>query len=242
MDSPLSARQSFVQGARDTIPLLIAAIPFGIVYGALAVAGGLSELATLAMSILVFAGSSQFIAVTLLAASAALPVILMTVFIVNLRHMLYAASLMPEVKAWPQYLRAITAFWLTDETYAVVANRIIRRPRDPLLHWYYLGSALAMYGNWILCSYIGMTLGKQIPDLTSWGLDIAMVVAFIGIVVPLLQDLPKIACALTAGICAALTFDWPNQTGLLLSSLLAIVVGLLIERSQNSQEVQACQK
>ncbi len=238
MNSPTDTRgRAFAQGARDTVPLIFAAIPFGVVYGALAIANGLSQEATLAMSALVFAGSSQFIAVTLLASAAALPVMLLTVFIVNLRHMLYSASLMPEVKAWPQRLRLFTAFFLTDETYAVVANHVIRKPGDPLLPWYYLGSGMTMYSNWVLCSFLGMTLGQQIPDLTGWGLDIAMVVAFIGIVVPLLHSFPRICCALVAGLGSVLCYDWPNQMGLLFSSLLAIAVGLLLERMSPAAEV-----
>jgi len=231
MNNPTQTRSgAFLNGARDTFPLILAAIPFGIVYGALAVAGGLSQAATLAMSLFVFAGSSQFIAVTLLASAAALPVIILTVFIVNLRHMLYAASLMPEVKSLPQRVRAILAFWLTDETYAVVANRINQQPNDPQLCWYWIGSAVAMYSNWVFCSWLGMTLGQQIPDLTSWGLDIAMVVAFIGIVVPSLKALPQWACALTAAVAAMASYDWPHQTGLLFSAVVAIAVGLLLEQ------------
>ena len=85
----------FLQGAVDSSPLILAAIPFGLIFGALAITTGLSAWATLSMSLFVFAGASQFIAVSLLASATALPVILLTVFVVNLRHMLYAASLMP---------------------------------------------------------------------------------------------------------------------------------------------------
>ncbi|MFT5658768.1 MAG: 4-azaleucine resistance transporter AzlC [Gammaproteobacteria bacterium] len=221
----------FLTGMRDTLPLIVAAIPFGIVYGALAISQGLSEWLTMSMSLFVFAGASQFIAVTLLASSAAFPVILLTVFIVNLRHMLYATTFMRQVGHLPQWLRMPMAFWLTDETFAVASNRVLREPDAPGFTWYYLGSCIAMYSNWILCTWIGLTLGQQIPDMTSWGLDVAMVVAFVGIVVPLLQYRAHWACAFTAVVAAALTYHWPHQTGLLFSSLLAIGVGLLLESS-----------
>jgi 4-azaleucine resistance transporter AzlC len=223
----------FLTGARDTLPLILAAIPFGIVYGALAMNNGLSQWASLAISLFVFAGSAQFIAVTLVASAAALPVILLTVFVVNLRHMLYAASLMPWMTGLPQRMRALMAFWLTDETYAVVTNRITRDPELSGLPWYYCGSGLAMYGNWILCTWLGITLGQHVPDITRWGLDIAMVVAFIGIVVPALQSRAQWACALSAGACSLLTWDWPHQSGLLLTALVAITVGVVLERRDN---------
>ncbi|NVK42429.1 MAG: AzlC family ABC transporter permease [Oceanospirillaceae bacterium] len=220
----------FLTGARDTLPLILAAIPFGIVYGALAMSNGLSEWATLAISLFVFAGSAQFIAVTLVASAAALPVILLTVFVVNLRHMLYAASLMPWVSGLPQRLRALMAFWLTDETYAVVTNRIGKDPELTGLPWYYCGSALAMYGNWVFCTWLGITVGQQLPSLTDWGLDVAMVVAFIGIVVPALRNRAQWACALSAGTCALLTHDWPHQSGLLFTAVVAIAIGVTLER------------
>ncbi len=220
----------FLTGARDTLPLILAAIPFGIVYGALATSNGLSQWATLAISLFVFAGSAQFIAVTLVASAAALPVILLTVFVVNLRHMLYAASLMPWVSQLGQKIRMLMAFWLTDETYAVITNRIGKDPALQGLPWYYCGSGLAMYSNWVLCTWLGITLGQRIPTITAWGLDVAMVVAFIGIVVPALQSRAQWACALSASACSLMTWDWPHQSGLLLAALLAITVGVTLER------------
>ncbi|WP_022950408.1 AzlC family ABC transporter permease [Leucothrix mucor] len=228
----------FLQGARDTLPLIVAAIPFGIVYGAMAQAAGLTQWEALGMSLFVFAGSSQFIAVTLLASAAAFPVIAMTVFIVNLRHMLYSASLMQAAKQVPALLRVPMAFWLTDETYAVVANRLrAKQDSGTGFYTYYIGSALTMYLNWQLCTWIGVMVGESVPDMTQWGLDIAMVVAFIGIVVPALQHLAHWACAATAAVSILLTYDWPHQSGLLFSSLLAIAVGILVLKRQ-----QACEQ
>ncbi|MBL4824115.1 MAG: AzlC family ABC transporter permease, partial [SAR324 cluster bacterium] len=158
-----SKSQLFLQGAVDSSPLILAAIPFGLIFGALAITTGLSAWATLGMSLFVFAGASQFIAVSLLASAAALPVILLTVFVVNLRHMLYAASLMPQVANLPQRLRLPMAFWLTDETFAVVSNKVARNEDTSGLHWYFLGSALAMYSVWATCTVIGIVMGQQIP-------------------------------------------------------------------------------
>lgn len=225
----LAPYQQLLNGARGTLPLLVSAMPFAIVYGALAISGGLTPWAALGMSLFVFAGASQFIAVTLLASSTALPVILLTVFVVNFRHMLYAVSLMPQVAHLPQRWRLPMAFGLTDETYAVVSHRINQPDRGDHLHYYYLGSALAMYFNWVFFTGVGILLGEKIPNMATWGLDVAMIVAFVGIVVPALKYQAHWACAFTAAVCAALTFDWPHQSGLLLSALLAIVVGITLE-------------
>jgi len=225
---PQQSRRLFFEGARDTLPLIIAAIPFGMVFGALAQTNGLSVGATLSMSALVYAGSSQFIAATLAGTAASLPVIIVTVFIVNLRHMLYATSLMPHVTQLPQHQRAIMAFWLTDETFATISHHLQTHTKPGELLYYYLGSATAMYLNWQACTAVGVFLQQRIPDMTSWGLDIAMVVAFTGIVVPLLRDKSQWACAGVASVTALFTHDWPHQSGLLFSSLLAIAVGVAL--------------
>lgn len=223
-------------GAVETLPLVIAAFPFGIVFGALAQSTGLDFAVTLGMSAIVFAGASQFIAITLLAAATAMPVILMTVFVVNLRQMLYSANLMHHVEHWPQRWRAPLAFWLTDETFAAVSDRLNRHPGAPGLRWFYLGSALFMYSFWQTATVLGFTLGEQVPGLADWGLDVAMIVAFVGIVVPLLKARADWACAVVAFVSALLTHTWPHQSGLLFSSLLAIAVGLWLGKGSRARE------
>lgn len=219
-------------GALETLPLVVAAFPFGIVFGAMANSMELGVGVTLGMSAIVFAGASQFIALTLLASAAVLPVIVMTVFIVNLRQMLYSANLMHHVGGWPRWQRAVLAFFLTDETFAAVSDRINRHPNEPGLRWFYLGSALFMYSFWQLSTVLGYTLGEEIPGLENWGLDIAMVVAFIGIVVPALKQRADWACAAVALCGAVVTHDWPHQTGLLFSSLLAVATGMALSESR----------
>ena len=215
-------------GALETLPLVVAAFPFGIVFGALAQSDGLGFDVALGMSAIVFAGASQFIAITLLGAASAMPVIVLTVFIVNLRQMLYSANLMPQVKNWPQRWRLPLAYLLTDETFAAVSDRLNRHPDAPGLRWFYLGSAVFMYSFWQLATVLGYLLGEQMPGLADWGLDVAMIVAFVGIVVPALKAKADWACAGTAFVAAAFSWHWPHQTGLLFSSLLAIAVGMWV--------------
>ncbi len=240
--SPASiSSRFFVLGIVDTVPLILAAIPFGIIYGALAYSSGLSYWGALAMSVFVFAGSAQFIAVGLVAVAASLPVILVTVFIVNLRHTLYAATLMPQVAGLSQSWRIPMAFFLTDETFATVTNRLNRSTTDIDIRWYYFGSALFMYLNWQLCTFIGLTLGEQIPDIKDWGLEVAMIVAFIGIVIPLLKTKAHWCCVIATVPMVLITYEWPHQLGLLFSSLVAILVGLGIEKVAGQQPEVCCE-
>lgn len=226
----MSRVRQVLHGARDTVPMIVGAIPFGLIFGTLATTAGLSFWQTQTMSLWVYAGSAQFIAVTMLAGGASLAVILLTTFVVNLRHALYSATLQPFVRHLPQRWRAPLAFGLTDETFAVVHRRYTEGTDTGQRHWYFLGSALAMYTNWQLCTALGSAFGQALPNLAAWGLDFALLATFIGIVVPLLRSRPQAAAALAAGGVALLTHDWPYKLGLLAATLAGIVLGVVLER------------
>jgi 4-azaleucine resistance transporter AzlC len=221
------ALQNALDGARDSLPLVLAAVPFGILYGALAQASGLSLFTSMAMSLIVFAGSSQFVAVSLLLTATPILVVILATFFINLRHLMYSAHLTQHVRHLSSPLRALLAFWLTDETFATVANKVSGSFEPKLLHYYYLGSAVFMYSNWQLCSYIGYEIGLQLSDPLSWGLDIALVVAFIGVITPALVNKAMWLCAIAASVSALITHAWPYQSGLIFSMLLGICVGVL---------------
>ena len=227
---PPTRKYEFWSGVKATIPLVVGAIPFGIIYGALAVNSGLSATGSLAMSLVVFAGSSQFIATGLVASGASTAVIILTTFVVNLRHALYSATLAPHMKHLSHKWLLPLGFWLTDESFVVVANRYNQDDDSPNKHWFFLGSAIFMYSNWQVSTYIGIIAGKSIPDPASWGLDFAMVVTFIGMLVPLVSGNPTLIAVVVAGIVALLANGLPNKLGLLLAALFGILAGVIAEK------------
>lgn len=220
----------FVAGARDTLPLIVGAAPFGVIFGALAATSGLSLWAGPGMSLMVFAGSAQFVAVGMVAQGVSVPLIVLATFVVNLRHALYAMSLGPYLKRLPQRWLLPLGFWLTDETYAVSIRRYAAGDASPYGHWYVLGSALAMYANWQLCTFIGVAVGTRVADPASWGLDFATVVTFIGIIVPLIRSRPMLVCALAASASAVMLQSLPNRLGLIVAAIIGIAAGVLSER------------
>ena len=224
----------FLAGARETFPLIVGAIPFGIIFGTLALGSGLSFAGTMAMSAIVFAGSAQFIALGLLAAGTAWPIIILTTFVVNLRHALYSASLAPYVSRLPRRWQAPLAFWLTDETFAVVIGRYTKGGASPHAHWYYLGSAIFMYLNWQLCTFLGLTIGRLLPNVAELGLDFAMPVTFIGLVMAYLRQWPMVATVIVSGLVALVAFSLPHNLGLVVASLAGIFTGIMIETWRGS--------
>ena len=152
----LSNFDYFWMGFKDTLPLVIGAIPFGIIFGALSINTGLSVGETISMSIFVFAGSSQFIAVELLGNFANGWVIVFTTFVVNLRHALYSATLAPYLKNLSLKWLVPLSFWLTDETFVVVIQKFKAKMTEDKYPWYFLGSAIFMYSNWQLSTLVGI--------------------------------------------------------------------------------------
>lgn len=231
-----SRRAAFLLGARDTIPMIVGAIPFGILFGALAISAGLSVFGALGMSLFVFAGSSQFVAATLLSQGVGIVVIVLTTLIVNVRHALYSASLAPFVGHLPQRWLMPMGFFLTDETFAVVIKRFSSGEMGDNNRWYYLGSAFAMYWNWQICTLIGIYAGSNLQGLSEWGLEFAMIVTFIGIVVPLITDRPMLVTAIIAVSVGLLARDLPHNLGLIVASLIAIAVGYTLESFMMSRQ------
>jgi len=230
MENIPSQKTEFWNGVKTTFPLVVGAIPFGIIFGALAVTAGLSPIGIMGMSLFVFAGSSQFIAAGLIASGASVGIIVLTTFIVNLRHGLYATTLAPHMKHLPQKWLLPLGFWLTDESFVVTANRYNQPDESPYKHWFFFGSAVFMYTNWQICTLIGISAGQAIPDPSSWGLDFAMVVTFIGMLVPMVTNRPILSAVLVAGVTAVFANNLPNQIGLFLAAILGIIAGITAER------------
>ncbi len=221
----LSKSTEFINGAKATIPLIIGAIPFGIIFGTLAEPSGLSIWGAMAMSLFVFAGSSQFIAVGLLAAGVGPVIIVATTFVVNLRHLLYATALVNKVSHLSQAWRAVLAFGLTDESFAAVNSRYLGRTDTAHAHWFFLGSVVAMYSNWQVCTWLGIGLGELFPNMTEWGLDFAMSVTFLGMVIPYLRNKPMWLSVISASAFALVLHDLPHQLGLVIAALSGICIG-----------------
>jgi 4-azaleucine resistance transporter AzlC len=223
-------KAEFWAGAKATFPLVVGATPFAIIFGALASTAGLTAWATQSMSLFVFAGSAQFIAAGLIAQGAGLVVIVVTSLVVNLRHMLYAATLAPHTKDLPQHWLLPLGFWLTDESFVVVIQRYLEADDSPHKHWYFFGSAIFMYTNWQVWTFVGIIAGGLIDDPLKWGLDFAMIVTFIGMLVPMVKDRSVVAAVTAAGVSALLLRDLPNKLGLILAALIGVGVGMLANR------------
>ena len=216
------------KGIIETIPLLIGIAPFGMIYGVLAVKAGFPPAAAQAMSAILFAGSSQFMIVNLVAAGSPWLVVVLTAVVVNLRHALYSASLAPFLKHLPAGWKAVLAYVLVDEAYAVGIHHYEREGSAGHQHWFLLGSGLAVWVCWQASTALGIFLGAQIP--AAWSLDFTLALTFIAIVVPGLKNRPLLLSAVTAAVTTVVAHPLPYKLGLILAALAGIAAGLWSER------------
>jgi 4-azaleucine resistance transporter AzlC len=225
-----TARSEFLSGVANVAPILLGVIPFGMIYGALAVEAGLSPLLAQAMSSIVFAGSAQFIMAQLVGSGTPLLVIFITACLVNLRHLLYSASVAPHIRALPRGWKWALAYLLTDEAYAVGIVGYQTGGDTRRKHWYFLGAGLGLCSTWQLSTAVGVFLGGQIP--ASWSLDFALPLTFIALVVPMLTDRASVAAALVASVAAVAAASLPLNLGLIVASVGGMLVGLAVEARQ----------
>src|SRR5437660_2692861 len=227
-DKAMTTRHAeFVLGIKAELPILLGTIPFGLIYGVVARSAGIPALVVQAMSLIVLAGSAQFVAAQLIGAAVPWGIIILTAVIINLRHALYSASVAPYLKRLHLLWRLLLAYLLTDEAYAVAITHY-QQPGDVTRkHWYFLGTGLALWSTWQVSTAIGVVLGAQVP--ASWSLDFTLPLTFIALVVPMLKDRAGLAAAMAAGIIAVLAVGLPLKLGLLLATLIGIAVGLCLE-------------
>ena len=224
------AKKEFWNGVRAEFPLLIGVFPFGMIYGALALNAGLSTSASQLMSSIVFAGSSQFVTAQLVHDAAPALVIIVTIAVVNLRHMLYSASLAPYLHDLSLRWKALLSYLLTDEAYAPTIIKYEKEGIKPFSHWFLLGAGFSLWFTWQISTALGIFLGTAIPE--DWPLDFALPLTFIAMVVPILKNRPMIASALSAGVVALLAFSLPYKLGIILAALTGILVGTILESRQ----------
>lgn len=222
-----SARTEFFGGIRAELPILVGTVPFGLIYGAAAVSAHLPRSLAQAMSFIVFAGSAQFVTVQFITAGVPGLILVVTAFVINLRHALYSASVAPYVRKLPAGWKWLLAYLLTDEAYAVAITQYVQPGDGTRRHWYFLGAGLALWASWQASTAAGIFLGASVP--ASWSLDFALPLTFIALVVPALRDRAGVSAALVGGLGAVLFAALPFKSGLLLATGAGIAAGLAME-------------
>jgi 4-azaleucine resistance transporter AzlC len=222
------------RGLVAMVPLWPGVVPFGVAFAILARTAGFSALATQALSVFVFAGASQVATVTLYASGAGAVAIVLTVLLLNLRHVLYGLSLRPWLGArirppWPAL-----AFLLTDEGYGMTIRAFLDgRGSVP----FFFGCGLSLFGVWQLATITGSLLGSVLPNPKGIGLDFIFALTFLALVVPLIRSWRHIVVTAVAAVAAlVLSRYFAGGVAVLLTVLVAATLGAALEQWRPAPE------
>lgn len=219
----------FLAGMRAVAPVLLGVVPFATVAGIAAVEVGLSPWEALGMSVVVYAGAAQLAGLQLIGVGAVPVVVVLTAAIINLRMVMYSASIAPHFAHLAGLRRGFLAYFLTDHAFAIVVTRFARQGvadlgRAP----FYLGVAASIWVVWQLGTLSGALLGTGVPE--EWSLDFAVPLTFIALLVPNTRDRAGGVAAVTGGVAAVLLSGLPYNLGLVCAALLGVAGGVAASR------------
>ncbi|NUT78721.1 AzlC family ABC transporter permease [Pseudomonas sp. C1C7] len=222
-----SGTQAFVHGAHSASPLTTGVIPFGLIAGVTAAGMGMSATKAMGMTLLFYSGSAQ-IAVLQMLQNGALPVtIVLTALVINLRFLMYSASLAPHLHDLPRRKTWPLSYLLADQVFALFSLRTAAGGLGRFAFPYYMGAAITMWLAWNLAVLAGVFLGARIPE--SWSLGFAIPLSFLALLIPSIRNAATLSAAIAGGSLAILGVDLPYNLGMLTASLGGVIAGLVVE-------------
>lgn len=227
MTSTVSA--AFWRGFRDALPFLLVIGPFSVLFGVVASEAGLNVLEALGFSVVVIAGAAQFTALQLLRDDAPTLIVILSALAINLRMAMYSATLTPHLGGAPLWQRALAAYFLVDQSFALSAATFEKETgwSVPQKMAYFFGCVAPICPMWYLLTVVGALIGNAIPP--EYALDFALPITFLAMIAPMLRSVPHLAAACVA-VTAALLLAWlPLNLGLLVSGLLGMIAGAQTE-------------
>lgn len=231
-------------GVVKGLPISIGYFAIAMTFGLIAVSIGLNVWAAVSMSILVYAGASQFVALELLAAGTGLIEIVITTLILNLRHLLMSTVVAERLQATRKW-SALLSFGITDETFVVStvtqADEDEEKETELTLHPAYLGGILIVsYGGWIAGTVIGSLFAQWIPVSLATSLGVALYAMFIGLLIPSVRRSWRVG--LVALISAALAWGGeaiPRLSGgwnMILATMIASTLGVILFADRGGED------
>lgn len=208
--STVKRMSQFKMGVYDGLSIALGYMPVALAFGLLAKSTGLSFIEAALMSILVYAGAAQYVALNLIALGTGGFAIILTTFLINIRHLLLTASLTEKVEKASRRTKALYAFWVTDETFSVAATK-----EGIVATSYMFGLGIIAYMSWVSSTAIGYAVGASLPEELQQSMGFALYAMFIGLLVPSFKKQRKIivlAC-IAAILNSIFTFLLPPQFG-----------------------------
>ncbi len=223
---PPTPQAAFWRGVLVSLPIAVGIVPFGLVTGIAGVKAGLSAVEVTVMSVLVFAGAAQLVALQLIGAGASIFFVWLATLVVNLRYIMYSSALAKPLEVLSSRMKLLAAFLMVDQNFALALNQYgVLGPR--MTPWFYMGIGLVLWLGWVVCTYIGALLGARLPE--AWSLDFAVPLCFLVLLVPAVQSRPSLFAALVGGLVSTALIGLPYRSGLFIGAIAGIWAGVWLE-------------
>ncbi|MGB5167107.1 MAG: AzlC family ABC transporter permease [Acidimicrobiia bacterium] len=223
--------KALADGVRAFAPLLIAVIPFGLVFGIVAAGSEVGPWLGGFTSFIIFAGAAQLATLQLIDAGAAGAVVIATALVINARHLMYSAALAPAFREFPKGARFALPYLLTDQAFALSIVRF-GEVEDPAYRlWFFTGAGLSLWVPWQIFTIAGIVLGAQIP--ASWSLDFAIPLMFVILLVPTIKGRPDLLAAVVGATVAIVAAGAPYGLGLIIGAVSGVVAGVVAHRAES---------
>jgi 4-azaleucine resistance transporter AzlC len=223
----------FFKGIQDVSPLMIPVVPFGIIFGVLAIELGFNGYTTMGMSIIIFGGASQIIFLQLFSAGASSLIILSSVGAVNSRHLLYGAVLSEHLSDLKLSWKIIISYFLVDQAFAV-SNSYLKKNNDKNKYFHLFGAGVTCWTIWQITTFIGIILGSVIPD--KLGLTFAIPLTFLALLINDFRKLINVIVILVSGVIATLGYQIiPFKAYVIVASLSGLMVAFILTKLMNKK-------
>lgn len=230
LDVPSFDMPSFKAGMMAFVPVMVGVIPFGMILGVLMLGVGISPFDAWVMTVALFSGAAHVAVVDLMARDAPVVVIILTGVVINLRFLMYSATLGPVLLGLPAWRKGVLAYMLSDQGFAISTAEFNRPGSTMHKISFYSGAALAMYVTWIAAVTTGILLGAAIP--ASLQLDFAVPLTFMALLVPAFRNRTHVVAAVVSAVVAVFASDLPWGLGLILASVAGIATGFTLSRAK----------
>jgi predicted branched-subunit amino acid permease len=224
----------FLRGIADVSPLMIPVVPFGLIFGILAIDIGFSPLATMGMSLIIFGGASQIILLQLFSGGASSLVIISSVGAVNSRHLLYGAVVSEHISDLKLIWKIIISYFLIDQAFAV-SNEYFKKNKEKNKYFHLIGAGFTCWIIWQSTTFLGIILGAAIPE--KLGLSFAVPLTFLAILVNDFRKMINIIVILISGLVALFGYNYiPYKAYVIVSAFAGLLAAFILTKLKKNHE------
>ena len=218
----------FLKGIIDVSPLMIPVVPFGLIFGILAIDIGFSPLATMGMSLIIFGGASQIVLLQLFSGGASSLVIISSVGAVNSRHLLYGAVVSEHVSDLKLIWKIIISYFLIDQAFAR-SNEYFKKNNDKNKYFHLIGGGVTCWVIWQTTTFLGIILGSAIPE--KLGLGFAVPLTFLALLVNDFRKMINVIVIIISGLVATLGYNYiPYKAYVIVAALTGLFIAMILTK------------